>query len=175
MAKMKSGAGSIVIRFLIQVLPGITHFFVRYIAKDLPAPKEVVPVAATAEEVPSKGTEIGKDYVRLGEPRSTGEFLLYVDRVADKLEEVEKLNGLMDKISRMLAHSEFKDVLETYSNRKRMLVSNFLAGLARGLGITVGTAVVLALVGWTLSMFIDLPLIGKFIANIQQHINAAKH
>lgn len=188
MAKMKAGAGSIILRFLIQVLPGITHFFVRYIAKDLPAPKEVVPVAAVnkgktnvksytaaTSEVPIKGAEIGQEYVRLGEPRSTGEFLLYVDRVADKLAEVEKLNGLLDKISRFLAKSEFQDVLENYTNKKRMLWSNFLAGLARGLGLTVGTAIVLAIVGWVLAMFIDLPLIGKFIANIQQHIDAAKH
>ena len=40
-----------------------------------------------------------------------------------------------------------------------MLWPNFIAGIARGFGALVGASIVIGLIGWTLAVIIDLPLI----------------
>jgi len=40
-----------------------------------------------------------------------------------------------------------------------MLWPNFVAGIARGFGALVGATIVIGIVGWTLAIIIDLPLI----------------
>ena len=49
-----------------------------------------------------------------------------------------------------------------------MLWPNFIAGIARGFGALVGATIVLGLVGWALTMIIDLPLIGQ---RLEPYIN----
>ena len=42
-----------------------------------------------------------------------------------------------------------------------MLWPNFVAGIARGFGALVGATIVIGIIGWTLAILIDLPLIGR--------------
>jgi len=49
-----------------------------------------------------------------------------------------------------------------------MLWPNFIAGIARGFGALVGATIVIGLVGWSLTMIIDLPLIGQ---RLEPYIN----
>lgn len=42
-----------------------------------------------------------------------------------------------------------------------MLWPNFVAGIARGFGALVGATIVIGIIGWTLAILIDLPLIGQ--------------
>jgi hypothetical protein len=88
--------------------------------------------------------------------------------------EVKRLNTRLDDIATALEKSDFLDMIENYTNPKKRIISNFTAGLSRGLGLTVGTAVVLALLGWVISLFVDLPLIGEYIGQLQGYIDAYK-
>ncbi|WIV18691.1 DUF5665 domain-containing protein [Paenibacillus polygoni] len=90
--------------------------------------------------------------------------------------EVKNLNSRLDGIYKAMESVEFKDLLENYSSTKRRLMSNFTAGIARGLGMSLGTVVVLALLGWLLSLIVDmnLPGIGRYIAELQGYIDQAK-
>ncbi|MBO2945531.1 hypothetical protein JJQ72_16255 [Paenibacillus sp. F411] len=88
--------------------------------------------------------------------------------------EVKRLNTRLDKVADTLERADFKDIIENYMNPKRRLITNFTAGLARGLGLTVGTVVVLSLLGYLLSLFVDLPLIGDYIAQLQGYIDQAR-
>ncbi|MFH0070925.1 DUF5665 domain-containing protein [Peribacillus sp. NPDC056705] len=49
-----------------------------------------------------------------------------------------------------------------------------MAGLSRGLGLTVGTAIVLGLLGYILSYFVNVPMIGDFISNLLGYINQSQ-
>ena len=62
------------------------------------------------------------------------------------------------------------EYLEYLQSGKRLMWVNFQAGVAKGLGLTVGLAVVLASVVWLLTMLMDLPLIGQYFADAQQYI-----
>lgn len=86
--------------------------------------------------------------------------------------EVKRLNGKLDSIADMLEKADFKDILENYTNPKKRVLTNFVAGLSRGLGLSVGTFVILGLLGWMLSLFVDLPMVGDYIKSLQDYIQS---
>jgi hypothetical protein len=61
--------------------------------------------------------------------------------------------------------AEYVNLLE---NPRRLLYINFIAGVARGLGIAVGFAILGAVIIYVLQRIValNLPVIGKFIAEI---------
>ena len=59
------------------------------------------------------------------------------------------------------------EYLEYLKSGKRIFWLNFRAGVAKGLGLTVGLAVVLALTFWLLTKLVDLPLVGEYFAEAQ--------
>jgi hypothetical protein len=59
------------------------------------------------------------------------------------------------------------EYLEYLKSGKRIFWLNFKAGVAKGLGLTVGLAVVLALTFWLLTKLVDLPLVGEYFAEAQ--------
>ncbi|NGZ77880.1 hypothetical protein GYN08_21530 [Saccharibacillus sp. VR-M41] len=78
--------------------------------------------------------------------------------------EVTRLNKQLEDISIALKKGDFKDLVENYTDWKRRLISNFTAGIARGLGLTVGTVVVIALLTWIASVMASLgvPYVSDF-------------
>ncbi|GAB6927223.1 hypothetical protein JCM10914A_12060 [Paenibacillus sp. JCM 10914] len=88
--------------------------------------------------------------------------------------EVKKLNTRLDQIANTLEKSEMKDLIDHYMNPKKRIVANLVAGLSRGLGLTVGTAIVLGLLGYILSYFVNVPMIGDFISNLLGYINQSQ-
>lgn len=59
-----------------------------------------------------------------------------------------------------------RELLFLYRHPWQLLWINFLAGLSRGVGLTVGTALFLAVAAYVLGKFITLPLIGEYIARL---------
>ncbi|WP_232510190.1 DUF5665 domain-containing protein [Paenibacillus crassostreae] len=88
--------------------------------------------------------------------------------------EVKHLNNRLDQIADMLDKVEIKDIIENYTHPKKRIITNFTAGLSRGLGLSVGTFVVLGILGYILSIFVDMPLIGKYLGDLQKYIDAYK-
>ncbi|ODP30388.1 DUF5665 domain-containing protein [Paenibacillus sp. PK4536] len=88
--------------------------------------------------------------------------------------EVKRLNERLDQIAESLDKAEIQDIIENYSSVKRRLVVNFVAGAARGLGLSLGTIVILAILGFILSQMVSLPLIGNYIAQILDYVKASQ-
>ncbi len=89
---------------------------------------------------------------------------------------LQKLTAMESRIERwavFLEKAKIDDLLHNYANPRRLIFVNILAGLARGLGLTIGTALILAMLGYVLNQFISLPIIGEYIANLLDtiHIN----
>jgi Domain of unknown function (DUF5665) len=76
----------------------------------------------------------------------------------------EEVEWLIDAIG---AVEEF---IEYIRSPWKMLWPNFIAGVARGFGALVGATIVIGLVGWSLAILIDLPLIGQRIEPYITHI-----
>lgn len=66
------------------------------------------------------------------------------------------------------------DTLENFmrylANPWRMMWVNFIAGIFRGLGAVIGASVVIGLMVWLLSLFVNLPYIGKYADQVGQEI-----
>lgn len=56
------------------------------------------------------------------------------------------------------------------ANPWRMMWVNFIAGIFRGLGAVIGASVVIAIMVWLLSLFVNTPLIGKYARQVEQEI-----
>lgn len=102
----------------------------------------------------------------------TERLLHQIDDLLQEIAEVRKLNARMDKIAMFLEDVRLADVIQNYTAPRKLLWTNFLAGLARGLGLTIGTAIVLALFGSLLSQFLSIPIIGDYIKQIIDYIES---
>lgn len=102
----------------------------------------------------------------------TDRVLAKIDELLQELQEVRKLNERMDKIALFLEDIRLADVFQNYTAPRKLLWINFLAGLARGLGLTIGTAIVLAILGSILKEFISIPIIGDYIRELIQYVQS---
>lgn len=82
------------------------------------------------------------------------------------LQKLTSIENRLNKWALLFEHAKIDDLLRNYANPKRLIYVNLLAGLARGLGLTIGTAIVLAIGGYILNQFISLPIIGEYIADL---------
>ena len=84
--------------------------------------------------------------------------------------ECELIRRLTDTLERM----HLDEYLEYVSNRKRMLGSNLLYGMVRGLGFAVGFSVLGALAVVLLKNVVlkNIPIISDFIAEVIHAIEA---
>ncbi|MDR1615441.1 MAG: DUF5665 domain-containing protein [Syntrophomonadaceae bacterium] len=74
----------------------------------------------------------------------------------------------MDKIYLCMEKMSIAEYVELLYNPGKLLWPNFLSGLLRGFGMAVGFTLLAALVIYLLNIlnFLNIPLIGKFIADI---------
>ncbi|MBC9783299.1 hypothetical protein GJ688_01260 [Heliobacillus mobilis] len=81
---------------------------------------------------------------------------------------IEQLNERMNSLSEDIEKIKVSEYVEMLNNPKRMMYLNFLAGMARGLGMTVGFTILGAVALYILRelVVLNLPLIGGFIAEI---------
>lgn len=72
------------------------------------------------------------------------------------------------QIAMLLGESRLGEYVEMMSNPKEIIKRNFIAGLARGLGMAIGFTVLGALVLYLLQKLVvlNLPFFGNFIAEI---------
>lgn len=86
-------------------------------------------------------------------------------------EKANNIEWLIDAIGA----SGLEEFMEYIHSPWKMLWPNFVAWVARGFGALVWATIVIALVWWTLSTIIDLPLIGKklepYVEDIRTEFN----
>ncbi|ABZ84657.1 conserved hypothetical protein [Heliomicrobium modesticaldum Ice1] len=81
---------------------------------------------------------------------------------------VESLNERIAMLALDMEKIRVAEYVDLFNDPKRLLYLNFLAGLARGLGMTVGFTVLGAVAVLILRelVVLNLPLIGGFIAEV---------
>lgn len=92
---------------------------------------------------------------------------------AAKVDLEEKLEKVALQV-RTLLSQEYYELVELIRNPIRLMWINLLIGLTRGVGIFIGMTVVgallLVLSAKILSGIIDLPLIGRFVADLVNEV-----
>ena len=62
------------------------------------------------------------------------------------------------------------EYMEYLQSGKRIMWLNFKAGVAKGLGLTVGMTVVLGIFVWILTMLVNLPIVGEYFGEAEQFL-----
>ena len=74
------------------------------------------------------------------------------------------------ELVKVLEAADVVDFLEYLQSGKRIMWVNFSAGVAKGLGITVGITVVLGVFVWVLTILVDLPLVGEYFEDAKGYV-----
>jgi hypothetical protein len=84
----------------------------------------------------------------------------------------EHLRRLVERLEAM----RIADYLELLEKPRRLVVTNFIAGIARGLGFAIGTTIVFAVVIEVLRrlILINIPLISDYLVDIIRLIEMRK-
>ncbi|SDI67904.1 hypothetical protein SAMN05216352_11061 [Alteribacillus bidgolensis] len=81
-------------------------------------------------------------------------------------EDVKKLEKLITQLDDITTKSRMRDMAYHYTKRSEVIKTNLIAGAARGVGLTVGTAIIIALLFFILAQFETMPFIGEYIGNL---------
>ena len=93
----------------------------------------------------------------------------------EEMNAIKELNEKTDKIAEYLEGTRMKDILQNYANPWRIIKLNILVGLARGVGLTLGTALFLGLLFLILRNFVNLPVIGEYIAQLLKWVDTYRN
>lgn len=62
------------------------------------------------------------------------------------------------------------EYLEYLQSGKRIIWLNFKAGIAKGLGLTLGMTLILGVFVWVLTMLVNLPIVGEYAGEAEQYL-----
>lgn len=88
----------------------------------------------------------------------------------EELDLFRRLEYRLAELTRALGNTKIVEYVEFLNNRRKMFYNNFLAGMARGLGMAVGFTILGAIFIYLLKwiVLLNLPLISDFIADLIQ-------
>ncbi|MCL2383498.1 MAG: DUF5665 domain-containing protein [Oscillospiraceae bacterium] len=80
----------------------------------------------------------------------------------------KKLDEKIDKLNKILERTNLIDLIYIVGRKREIFKRNILAGIARGIGFTIGVTIVTAVVIYILQSLVTLniPLIGEYIVEI---------
>ncbi|SHJ13103.1 hypothetical protein SAMN02745975_01341 [Geosporobacter subterraneus DSM 17957] len=84
----------------------------------------------------------------------------------DEHKKIEDLERRLEKIATDLERMKLADYVDIINNPRKLLYTNFIGGLARGLGTAIGLTALAAMLFYIMRQTVNLPLIGKYIADL---------
>ena len=85
--------------------------------------------------------------------------------------ETERSKKDLERLLRVFDMIGFGEFMKYLSSPRKILLWNFVAGLAKGLGIILGMTVIVAITAWGLTKMVDFPLIGEYFQKILELID----
>ena len=87
----------------------------------------------------------------------------------------KKKPGIRNKITEkrvksFLTGSDFSDFIIYLKSNRKIMWTNFLAGIFRGLGFIIGVTLVFALLVWFLAAIVDFPVIGQYAKDAKKQL-----
>tara|TARA_B100000965_G_C19341156_1_gene647477 strand:+ start:192 stop:470 length:279 start_codon:yes stop_codon:yes gene_type:complete len=79
---------------------------------------------------------------------------------------IKSLENKLENFSVALERTKIAEYTEIINNPKRLLIVNFVGGLARGLGMAIGFTLLAGIIVYVIQQLVDLPLIGEYIAEL---------
>lgn len=82
----------------------------------------------------------------------------------------------IDNLNKSLLESNLLEIAQLLGNRKKLLWTNLVAGMARGIGIGIGVTMITALLIMLLQKIVTLniPIIGEYVADIVEIVQKSR-
>jgi hypothetical protein len=77
---------------------------------------------------------------------------------------LQVVNNQLDNLMYVIEKSRIRDYMILTDSRKRLFTTNFIAGVGKGFGQAIGFSVLTAIVLYLVSKWVNLPIIGEYIA-----------
>ena len=81
-------------------------------------------------------------------------------------EDLGLIKRYLDRLMLILERSRIREYMMLTDSKRRLFIINFVAGLGKGFGQAIGFTVLAAVVFYLLTSWIDLPIIGAYIAKL---------
>ena len=81
-------------------------------------------------------------------------------------EDLGLIRRYLERLILIIERSRIREYMMLTDSKRRLFLINFVAGLGKGFGQAIGFTVLAALVLYLLSKWVDLPVIGAFIAKL---------
>ena len=72
----------------------------------------------------------------------------------------------LESLILIIERSRSRDYMMLTDSKRRLFLINFVAGLGKGFGQAIGFTLLAGIVFFILASWVDLPIIGKYIANL---------
>lgn len=82
----------------------------------------------------------------------------------------------IDDLNKNLLESNLIEIAQLLGNRKKLLWTNLISGMARGIGIGIGVTIITAILVILLQKLVTLniPVIGEYIADIVEIVQKSR-
>ena len=82
----------------------------------------------------------------------------------------------IDKLNKTLLKSNIIDIAQLLGNRKKLLITNLISGITRGIGIGIGVTLITAIIIILLRKIValNIPVIGEYIADIVEIVQKSR-
>jgi hypothetical protein len=79
-----------------------------------------------------------------------------------------EINQRVKKVAKDMEHTTIADYIQLLNSPRKLIWTNFVAGLSRGVGLAIGFTIIASTIVYFLQLLItlNLPYVGKFIADI---------
>ncbi|MFS0785769.1 DUF5665 domain-containing protein [Shouchella sp. 1P09AA] len=92
--------------------------------------------------------------------------------IEKQADENDRFEELLNKLEDVTTNGRLKDMAFHFTDTKQVVKSNLIAGIARGVGLTIGVALFVSLLLAIISLFEPLPIVGEWLADLANLIEA---
>ncbi len=97
------------------------------------------------------------------------------EKIKENIEE-KIINQKLDKLNKILEKSNILELSYILGNKKEIFKRNLIAGISRGIGISIGVSLITAVLIFILRRIIllNIPIIGDYIADIVEIVEKSR-
>ncbi len=86
-------------------------------------------------------------------------------------EDLGLIRRYLERLTLTIERSRIRDYMMLTDSKRRLFLINFVAGLGKGFGQAIGFTVLAGLLFYLLSSWVDLPVIGEYIAKLMDIVD----
>ncbi|MGL5328292.1 MAG: DUF5665 domain-containing protein [Peptostreptococcaceae bacterium] len=90
-------------------------------------------------------------------------------------EDLGLIKRYLERLMLTIERSRIREYMMLTDSKRRLFLINFISGLGKGFGQAIGFSVLAAVVFYILTSWIDLPIIGEYIAKLLNVVDSYRN